>query len=45
MEEYAQFIAVTLKTLSLVAELIPVEAKELENIIKSGEKNYDIIVA
>ncbi len=44
-EEYAQSIAATLKTLSLVAELIPVEAKELENIIKSGEKNYDIIVA
>jgi ABC-type transport system substrate-binding protein len=44
-EQYAKTIEATLKKLSIITELIPLEPKDLESIIKSGEKNYDLIIA
>lgn len=44
-EEYAHVIEQTLKNLSIIAHLIPLEAKDVEQIIQTGKKDYDILVA
>lgn len=44
-EQYALVIEQTLKNLSIIAELTPLEGKDLEEIIRTGEKGYDILVA
>lgn len=44
-EKYAQEIEKTLKKLSLQAELVAIDPKWLQEMIKTGKKDYDIIIA
>lgn len=44
-ETYALSIEKILKNLSIKAELKPLEPKTLQEMIKTGEKSYDILIA
>lgn len=44
-ESYAHTVEETLKKLSIMAELIALEPKTLQEIIKSWKKDYDILIA
>ena len=44
-EQYAKTIESTLKNLGIIADLVPLEPTDLEDVIKSGKKEYDMIVA
>ncbi len=43
-EAYAEAIATILKNLGVVTELVAYKPEDIENIIKSGKKDYDILV-
>jgi hypothetical protein len=44
-ESYALAIEKTLKNLSIMTDLTPLDPKGLQEMIKSGKKNYDILIA
>lgn len=44
-EAYALLVADSLKKLSIMTELIPLEPKALQEMITTGKKDYDILVA
>lgn len=41
---YAEFASTSLRQMGIMTESIPLTTKELDAMIKSGEKNYDLII-
>lgn len=42
--KYAEFTATSLKELGIKAEMMPLETKSIDAMIKTQEKNYDMII-